>query len=367
MSYVLLSMLIRHDIPLPVSAVNLMAKNLIHDTLYIRKISIASFSAVLKQQKRIHPKIEFKPLPTDNLWLQTDVSVDISDETEFNSTTFIDKPHIGFYCFSNPLLVYDKKLSSMRKAIDDYSQSELTVYEKFSNKEFLNQFLTYLSLEENKGKDKFSAKRFQLWKGLFRNFGSFNIELLLPKISEFVAGTQESAHRCASEIIAGFLRGSKHWGFDEFAKLKSSLEPIMKQVFSNITSETLADWGTCVATIFENRDSRRLTWILRIYLDDPLKQGAEILSSFLQASRLYLLHGALQQQEWRSQKILLQLLSYLEDNHLTHSYQNVRERIGRYVHHCILFYQFFKHSIVISNELLIELFIACFAIYSCMM
>ncbi|CAG2182085.1 unnamed protein product, partial [Oppiella nova] len=47
LSNVMLSMLIRHDIPLPASAVNLFTKNLIHDTLYIRKISIASYSAVL--------------------------------------------------------------------------------------------------------------------------------------------------------------------------------------------------------------------------------------------------------------------------------------------------------------------------------
>lgn len=160
---------------------------------------------------------------------------------------------------------------------------------------------------------------------MFRNFGSFNLDLLVPKITEFVAGVQESAHRCAAEIIAGYIRGSKHWNFQHFSQLRSHLEPILKQVFNNITNETLPDWGTCSATIFENRDARRLTWILNIYLDDPLKSGAE---SFLQASRLYILHGAVQQQEWRSLHVLQQLLTYLADNHLTHSYQNVRERIG---------------------------------------
>ena len=154
----------------------------------------------------------------------------------------------------------------------------------------------------------------------------------MPKITEFVAGSQESAHRTAAEIIAGCVRGSKHWNFADTSQMISHLQPIMGQVFNNITTETLADWGTCSATIFENRDARRLTWILKIFVDDPLKAGAEVLSSFLQASRLYLLHGAVQQQEWRSQKVLQQVLSYLEDNHLTHSYQNVRERIGRYVH-----------------------------------
>ena len=322
-------MLIRHDIPFPSTAVNLLTKNLIHDTLYIRKISIAAFSAVLKQMKPKHNKIELNPVPTDNLWLQTDCSLVTKGGDEYKSLNFMDKPHVGFYCFPKPLMVYEK--TDTFGDSKTMTESQLIVYKKFSDKQFLDQLLSYLSLEENKGKDKFSSKRFQLWKGVFRNFGPFNLDLLMPKITESTAGINESAHRCAAEIIAGCVRGSKHWDFDNVSKMITLLEPIIRQVFTNITTETLGDWGTCSATIFENRDARRLTWILNIFLDDPLKAGAEVLSSFLQASRLYLLHGAVQQQEWRSQKVSQQLLTYLEDNHLTHSYQNVRERIGRFV------------------------------------
>ena len=76
-------MLIRHDIPLPVNAINLFTKNLIHDTLNIRKISIAAYSALLKQMKPKHNKIELKPTPTDNIWLQTDSNLVIDSEKTF--------------------------------------------------------------------------------------------------------------------------------------------------------------------------------------------------------------------------------------------------------------------------------------------
>ena len=330
-------MLIRHDVDLPVSAIRLFTKNLIHDTLYIRKISISSFSAILKQMKAKHHRKELNPIPTDNIWLQTEL-VALNSQQDFNAFIFVDKPHTGFYCFPKPFEVYDTSLN--RPNNDNLNESQKVVFDTFTDPQFLEQFMTYLSLEENKGKDKFSSRRFQLWKGLFRNFGPFNLDLLIPKISDSVSGIQESAHRCAAELIAGCVRGSKHWSFEDFSKMRAYLEPVMIKMFENITTETLSDWGTCSATIFENRDARRLSWILHIFTDDPLKAGAEVLSSFLQASRLYLLHGAVQQQEWRSQKLLNQLLTYLEDDHLTHSYQNVRERIGRSVFIIILFFSY---------------------------
>jgi len=45
-------------------------------------------------------------------------------------------------------------------------------------------------------------------------------------------------------------------------------------------------------------------------------------------SRLYLLQGALSQQEWRVPELLNRLCDYLS-GHLRHPYKNVRDRIGR--------------------------------------
>ena len=48
-------------------------------------------------------------------------------------------------------------------------------------------------------------------------------------------------------------------------------------------------------------------------------------------SRLYILQGALAQQEWRIPALLHTLAKYLH-SHLAHLYKNVRDRIGRCVH-----------------------------------
>jgi proteasome activator subunit 4 len=46
-------------------------------------------------------------------------------------------------------------------------------------------------------------------------------------------------------------------------------------------------------------------------------------------SRLYVLQGALAQQEWRVAELLHDLLKYIEPK-LGHSYKDVRDRLGRY-------------------------------------
>ena len=58
---------------------------------------------------------------------------------------------------------------------------------------------------------------------------------------------------------------------------------------------TSGDWGTCFATASESRDPNRLYWLLEALMEEPLRSRG----SFLDSSRLYVLQGALAQQEWR--------------------------------------------------------------------
>jgi len=52
---------------------------------------------------------------------------------------------------------------------------------------------------------------------LFRNFDDTVLQHLAPHVERLVADTSHSTHetsqRGAAEIIAGLVRGSKHWGF----------------------------------------------------------------------------------------------------------------------------------------------------------
>ena len=49
---------------------------------------------------------------------------------------------------------------------DQLMADERPIYDKFTDPEFIETLVTLLSLEENKGKDRFHAKHFRLFKVL---------------------------------------------------------------------------------------------------------------------------------------------------------------------------------------------------------
>ena len=57
------------------------------------------------------------------------------------------------------------------------------------------------------------------YQGLFRNYGSCLLPYFKPHIERLMADTSHDKHdssqRCAMEIMAGALRGSKHWSYTE--------------------------------------------------------------------------------------------------------------------------------------------------------
>ncbi|KAK3731823.1 hypothetical protein QZH41_020179, partial [Actinostola sp. cb2023] len=313
--------LIRYDQPMPSRTVAVFVSYLNHDALAIRKMAISTVGSVLKQQKRPHAKIEVNPYaiaevpePTgsviqpgdrpDNLWLHF-VSDNLPETQEcWDRCTFIDKTHWGYYTWPKKMLTYapsDQQPALGRKR-EALSESEREIFDRFSQEEFVEKFIEFLSLEDRKGKDKFSVNRFLLFK--------------------------ESSQRCAVEIIAALIRGSKHWTFAKTEAMWNFLIPLLRKAIPSITVESLEDWGTCMATAVESRDPRRIHWLLNALLDEPLSgDDGALICSFADASRLYLIQGALCQQEWRVAELLNKLLSLIQFR-LGHSYKNVRDRSG---------------------------------------
>ncbi|KAI1295461.1 Proteasome activator complex subunit 4 [Halotydeus destructor] len=349
LAFGLLAILIRHDMLFPVDGVRVIVRNLIHESIYVRKICISWVGALLKQQKRRHGK---KVMQLDssmkNDWLQYDMSKDYLKPEIWKETVFMFKPYIGFYSWPKEVKVCDlENEPSVNRTRDELAEHEVPIYDFFNDQANVDKLLEYLSLEEKKGHDKFSTRRFQLFKGVFTNFGLTFLPRFEATIQKFVTDSHESTQRCASEFVAGIMRGSRHWSYEDNLKLREYAEPLFRSMLGNILPETVYDWGTCCATCFEREDARRLFWLVRLMCDDPLNAGKNGLvngdisngptlgaaenkaTSFLQSSRVYCLLGVVQQQEWRGLQVLNYLVDYLKaDNHLTHSFQNVRERIG---------------------------------------
>lgn len=346
--YGMLSFLVRMDVKMPVEAVAVITKNLVNDSILVRKFCFSNFPNLMKTQKRKHAKKVIEPLDrSNNTWLQYDPCVDYTEEKTWKSINFLFKTHIGFYAFPKEgirVIDYENE-PSVSRTRDQLQPEEMPVYDFFSDQEKVNQLLDYFSLEERKGHDKFNTYRYSLWRSLFKTFGTTFLPLLQEKMKAFVCSDQESQQRAAAEFIAGLVRGSKHWPYEEHVKMRQFAEPLVKDALQNILPETLTDWGTCCATIFEREDGRRISWFVELVTDDPLNsklsyeeetteeavKGKETStsSSFLHSSRIYCLMGVIQQQQWRDLKVLQNLTDYLKSGqHLTQSFQIVRQRIG---------------------------------------
>ncbi|XP_019726122.1 proteasome activator complex subunit 4A isoform X1 [Hippocampus comes] len=337
-----LSLLLRDDHQLPPAAVLFFVKTLNHDSLYVRKVAISAVAGIMKQIKRPHKKVPISPSELcaleetgcgivagdrpDNKWLQYNSSSLPRTQKDWDLCAFVEKTHWGYYSWPRKLMMYAPEEEQPKQNLtrEEMTEHEQIIYDHFSDPVFINQFIEFLSLEDRKGKDKFSTRRFCLFKGLFRNFSNTFLPLLQPHMERLVADTHESKQRCVAEIISGLIRGCKHWSYPKVESLWEVLCPLLRTALSNITVETYADWGTCIATACESRDPRKLHWLFEMLMESPVNGEG---GSFVDACRLYVLQGGLAQQEWRVPELLHRLLQYLEPK-LTQVYKNVRERIG---------------------------------------
>jgi len=334
----ILAVLTRYDQKMPSRAVKIMVNNLNHDNIIVRKTSIHNMAALLKQNKRLHVKIE-RPIENkeeiiqpgnrrDNQWLQYSQENWPTTKEQWNSPNFVHKTHFGYYHWPETMTVYaaEDKQPKLDRSSEEMSDQEQEVFIFLQDEKNIEKLIGLLSLEENKGRDKFDSRKFLMWKGIFRNYGFKVLEKLKEPLEKLCNDQQESSQRCAAEMMCGLIRGSKHWTWEMTENLWSWLVPVLRKLLGNVTVETIRDWGICFATASESRDPNRIHWMLEVLMEEPLRSQG----SFLDSSRLYVLQGAMAQQEWRVGSLLHRLDQFLKP-FLTHPYQNVRERLGSVV------------------------------------
>ncbi|CAN7938235.1 unnamed protein product [Ixodes hexagonus] len=348
MALVMVKLLIRSDIPLPTAAVRMLVHHLVHDTINMRKASVNLALGCIYNELgnslgyselmfvtcfSLYTQCHFSPLLINRL-KNLPKKKDSNIFNFFNSSVGVNSRPRSQVVFGLRTLVRSvctRLLDCGRARVDrNVKFPEILNGRKENVFDFFQAFSGKIVRSVTFSAPIFSAHSKQggssvlPLQGLFRNFGSAFLPVFEKVLAPRIADTQESNQRCALEMLAGIMRGSKHWGFTKMQELRRVIEPILKTGLNSILPETLPDWGTCVATISESRDPNKYHWFFEQLMADPLK-GED--GSFLQASRLYVLLGGLAQQEWRVCELLHQQLEYLKPR-LMHSYQNVRDKMG---------------------------------------
>jgi proteasome activator subunit 4 len=328
--------------PYPPKAVSIIVDCLVHDTLNVRKIAIKTFTNYLWLMKKPVKKIPLdfrtvagtdKPVACvpgereDNEWLLFDAKKVPKTSDEWNKFPFVDKSYIGYYTWAKNCTLYAPldQQPRLTRSREEMSEGEIVVYDKFSSEEFVSKLFGYLSMEEKKGVDCFNKSRMEIFQRLSKVFGNSLLPQLVPHLQELAISSNENKQRCACEVIAGIVRGSKHWTFEMVKGLQDFLEPLLMRVLASITEETIGDWSVWASEVAADRDPHRIHWILELLADNPLK---ETNGTFKDFSQLCVLQTALAQQEWRIGRFHTDLFEKLRP-HLGHPFKTVRDILGR--------------------------------------
>ncbi|XP_055638685.1 proteasome activator complex subunit 4-like [Toxorhynchites rutilus septentrionalis] len=329
----------------PASVAQFAVNNLIHDSIDDRKQAIKLLNHVLRQQKREHLKVAANPYEIagcpekapvhgssvqpgyreDNLWLQYDVEKLPKSQEEWDQPRYVYKMD-GYFGWSSDFSVYapSKDQPKLDRTLEEMNEHEQVIFNFFNKQENIDKLIKFWSLEEKKGRDKFNRNRFCLIKGLMNAFGDLFLDKFVKHLRPLIEDkASESNHRCSAEIMAGIMRGAKHWPYSKTESMYESLVPLIRLALNNVTVDTDGYWGTCFATGVEFIDPSKQYWLHEILLENPLQES----TSFIDCNRLYCLQGAFNQHVWRMTTVAKRLLEYLRP-YLDHSFQNVRERIG---------------------------------------
>jgi proteasome activator subunit 4 len=157
-----------------------------------------------------------------------------------------------------------------------------------------------------------------------------------PYVIKFCSSVEECEQICASEIIAGLVKGSRFWSYEPTNRIWSKIIiPAFKEVFAKVTTETLHDWEDCLKYGIKKTDPNRIHWLFNLFLDYLENNfSASIDSSgagaFNQSSFLKLFRKVSKELKWKLRELYAQIFSNLKQI-TSHPYHMVRKEISGFL------------------------------------
>ncbi|KAH9487094.1 Proteasome activator complex subunit 4 [Psilocybe cubensis] len=117
----------------------------------------------------------------------------------------------------------------------------------------------------------FRADNVLFFKYLAKIFGNDGLEDILAVVDPLLSDADKYKQRAGAEILAGILRGSKHWTASASNKLWTWTTSRLNRIVSQIKPETLSFWETIFQNQLMKRDPRRnqplVDWIYALPLE----------------------------------------------------------------------------------------------------
>ncbi|KAI8373532.1 hypothetical protein EDC96DRAFT_498664 [Choanephora cucurbitarum] len=279
--------------------------------------------------------------------LKIDVTTDVSKDTSLgeqllqasyqrlqpenaDTSILVDNMTLGWYVWPKTYQAYkvNSQDSMLNDVVDPSCQAAYDEFKKtFTSNEYWLKLSSYISQELNqKQEDRFSSTNARLFKSIFQTFGDAPLSVAKEHIEKLCeAADQKSAQRAAAEMLAGLIRGTKHWGLHKLETVWAWLTPLLAKTFSSITPDSLTYWESFVRTCCVRRDPRRIQPLIDVILADELDSSSD--AAFNESRKLLLARSLTSSLQWRFKPMAQHLLPTYFDN-LQHPYKQVREVIG---------------------------------------
>jgi len=261
-----------------------------------------------------------------------DKAVRPATKDAFEQVILVDKNYIGWNGWPEKMMTYTP--AHLQPDLEDPICNDW-IEEILEEDGFVDKWMAYASQSRADGSALgFSDCRAELFKGLARNHGIKVLDYfkaaavqLLEICATDGTGERASKHRCAAEIVAGIVRGAKHWPYDDCQALWAWVMPLLEKNLAEVTNLNIHDWSCAIRFCVYDRDPRRFYQLTDMLFKTTLTMNEDD-TAFAQHRKLYFLHTALEELSWRGQQASAALLSELTP-FVSHPYKLVREKIAR--------------------------------------
>ena len=165
------------------------------------------------------------------------------------NSDLIEEPAVGWLVWPLEYTAYRFNTDTDTGALPYSDESSIDALRYMESRvcsvEFWTKLSTYMSLENSNrsGAEDFSKSASLLYKTFFQMFEDRFIHIFRPIVAIFAKATdQRSQQRCAAEMMAGLIRGTKNWSQIKRDSVWEWAIPLLEEVFERATPDTLVYW-----------------------------------------------------------------------------------------------------------------------------
>ncbi|KAH7915111.1 armadillo-type protein [Hygrophoropsis aurantiaca] len=279
-----LSRMIRRDAPTPPEIARFFMEHTVSPQPTIR----------VSAQRALEKMLTFVKIRTyaknnDELWFcewsnPLSKQLPIVDPTEFlgqfkttsgpMKNVYVDKLTTGFLTWTPSIKCYSPVTQESPPIVwEQDSQPSLKAISDMMTGEYYSQLALLWSQESNKSSTtaNIRGENASYIKSLAKTFDGDRLQGLIDTIEPLLFDSDKFKQAAAAEMVAGLLRGSKHWDKSSRNTLWSWLTPHLDRIFAQAKPDTILYWCSVVKVVVADHDHRRhqplVDWILGLQLD----------------------------------------------------------------------------------------------------